>query len=131
MGRRPPTPTPLTQPFWDAVRDGRLVVPECDSCKARFFVPEPVCPACGSGCWHWAESPGTGTVYTLSVVHHAPGPEFDVPYVLAVVDLDDGWALLTHVLGCDPADAHIGMRVRLAPTRLTDDITLPTFTALP
>jgi uncharacterized OB-fold protein len=117
----------LSQPFWDATREHRLVVPECGGCGTRFFVPEPVCPACGSTGWSWAPSPGTGTVYSYSVVHQPPSPGFDTPFVLAAVDLDDGWTILTHVVSCPPEDVMIGSRVRVSFTALNEDITLPTF----
>jgi hypothetical protein len=122
-----PQPDEFTRPFWEAVHDGRLVVPECSSCRRRFFVPEPLCPHCGAGDWAWVSSPGTGCVYSISVVHQAVDPGQTTPFVLAAVDLDDGWTMLTHVVGTDPDQLSIGDRLRFAPTPVTDGISLPTF----
>ena len=59
----------FTRPFWEAVADGRLLVPECTAIGRRFFTPEPLCTRCGWAGWRWVPSPGTGAVYSVSVVH--------------------------------------------------------------
>lgn len=123
-----PKPTDFTRPFWQAVAEGRLVVPTCDECGTRFFVPEPLCPACGAGQWSWEQSSGTGAVYSRTIVHQTISPDQPVPFVLAVVDLDDGASLLTHVVEVPVDDVQIGSRVRFAPTKVDDELTLPTFT---
>jgi uncharacterized OB-fold protein len=121
-------PNSLTAPFWAAAGRGELVVPECSACGLRFFVPEPACPRCLSERWEYLACSGRGTVYSVTVVHRSPGPGFQTPFALAVVDLDDGPALLTHVVGCDPERVGIGMPVRVLFRRLTDEIVLPYFT---
>jgi uncharacterized OB-fold protein len=105
----------FTKPFWDAVREGRLLVPECRSCGRRFFTPEPLCVHCGSADWEWAESPGSGSVYSVSVVYQPVNDDHAVPFALAIVDLDDEWTMLTHVVGIDPTSVHIGLRVQFDP----------------
>lgn len=122
-----PMPSAMTQPFWDALVDGVLVVPECSACGRRFFNPEPACIHCGATDWTWVTSPGRGEVYTLSVVHQAVVPGQPVPFVLAAVDMDDGWTMLTHIVEVDPVAVHIGQRVRCSPTLLRDGVYLPTF----
>ncbi|MEU1271836.1 OB-fold domain-containing protein [Streptomyces sp. NPDC005799] len=127
MSRPVPVPTQLSRPFWEAARRGELVVPQCPTCGLRFFVPEPACPGCMARDWRYAPSAGRGTVYSVTVVHRAPGPGFDTPFALAVIDLDDGAALLAHVDAGDPGDVVIGLRVRVDFRALTDEITLPYF----
>ncbi|MEE1762828.1 Zn-ribbon domain-containing OB-fold protein [Streptomyces sp. SP18BB07] len=130
MSRPVPVPTELSRPFWDAALRGELVVPQCPTCGLRFFVPEPACPGCMSRDWRYAPSAGRGTVYSVTVVHRAPGPGFDTPFALAVIDLDDGGALLSHVdaSGSDGVDGvTIGLRVRVDFRALTDEIALPYF----
>jgi uncharacterized protein len=127
MSRPVPVPTSLTRPFWAAARRGHLVLPHCPVCDLRFFVPEPVCPGCLSPDWRYEPSAGEGAVYAVTVVHRVPGPGFDVPFALAIVDLDDGATLLTHVVGCDPAAVTVGLRVRVDLRPLDDEITLPYF----
>lgn len=122
-----PDPDEFTAPFWDALRNGRLTVPECGECNHRFFVPEAVCPLCGATGWSWAASPGIGRVYSLSVVYQAVDPDVATPFALAAVDLDDGWTILTHIVGSDPEAVVIGDHVKLAPVQASATITLPTF----
>ncbi|MEU7550896.1 OB-fold domain-containing protein [Streptomyces sp. NPDC044571] len=127
MTRSVPVPSELTRPFWQAARDGRLVVPACRACGLRFFTPEPVCPGCWSADWTWQPCSGRGRVYSVTVVHRAPGPDFDVPFALAVVDLDEGAAMLTHVLGVPPDEVVIGMRVAVDFRIVAEGMRLPYF----
>lgn len=123
-----PTPTPLSAPFWETLRDhGRLTVPECAGCGRRFFVPEPTCPHCGAGRWSWTNSDGIGSVYSCVTVHQTVSRDQPTPFVLAIVELDEEWSILTHVIDCAPDDVVIGARVRFAPRQIDDDLTLPTF----
>ena len=122
-----PVPSDFTRPFWLGVRQGQLLVPECQTCKTRFFTPEVLCPACGAGNWVWAESAGLGKVYSMSIVYQAVIPDQGVPFVLAAVDLDDGWNILTHIVTPRPEDVTIGSKVQFDPTRVTDEFYLPTF----
>lgn len=118
-------------PFWQAAADGRLVVPLCTGCDRRFYVPEPVCPHCLSSAWTYVDSPGTGTIYSYSVVSRGPSAEFAASYVLAAVDLDDGWTMLTNIVGCSPAELVSGLRVRvLFESRSLGgtDVVVPVFT---
>lgn len=103
------------------------MVQECDTCSRRFFTPEVACIHCGSTDWQWAPSIGGGTVYSFTAVHRPPGPGFDVPFVLAAVDLDDGWTMMTNIVDC-PADAVvIGMRVGVRFVAVSEEISLPCF----
>lgn len=125
----PAAATWLTRPFWEAAARGQLVRPVCDSCGRSRFPPQFACPRCGGESWTWTASSGRGTVYSASVVHRPPSPDFAVPYVVAVVDLDDeGWSLLANVVGCEPARVAIGMAVTLAWGRTPEGAALPVFT---
>ncbi len=115
----------LTRPFWEAAREGVLVRPVCDRCGRSFFTPQIACPFCGSLRWTYVPSTGRGAVYSHTTVHRAPGPEFTPPYVVAVVDLDEGWSMLTNVVGCDPAAVAIGMRVEVTWRRFPQEPARP------
>lgn len=127
MSRPVPEPTELSRVFWEGTRRGELLVPRCAACGLRFFVPEPACPGCMSDGWYYERSSGRGVVYSVTVVHRAPGPGFEVPFALAVIDLDDGGTLLSHVVDTDPDQVAIGAPVRAAFRELTEGITLPCF----
>lgn len=109
-----PEPTAVTAPFWDACARGVLMHPRCDDCERAFFPPHLACPHCRAVSWSWAESAGLGEIYSFSIVHRAPQPGFALPYVIAVVDLDEGFELMTNIVGTEPNSVRIGQRVRVA-----------------
>lgn len=92
-------------PFWEGCARGELLVQYCGHCDCRVSPPEPVCPHCIRSELTWIPSKHTGTVYSYSLVHRSPGPGFDAPYILAVIDMDDGWSLLSNVV----ADEALGL----------------------
>lgn len=108
------TPSVLTAEFWEAAADHRFVVPRCNRTGSFFFPPERCVPGTDSTDWSFVESSGTGTVATYSVVHRPPSGDFEVPYVLAVVALDEGWTYLTNIIGCAPEAVRVGTPVRVA-----------------
>ncbi|MFA4926937.1 MAG: OB-fold domain-containing protein [Patulibacter sp.] len=130
-----PDPSPLTEPFWAAAAERRLVRPYCAACDQSFFTPQIACPRCLSTEWEYRESSGRGTVYSATVVHRAPYPGFTSPYHVAIVDLDEGWQMLSNIVADDDADAAsgtpvpIGTRVAVDWLPLDERIVLPVFRA--
>ena len=122
-----PTPTPLSQPHWDACREGRLLVQRCDACGTHVFIPRPVCTACQSEALTWVESSGRGVLYSHTTVHRPQRPEFDVPYTVAIVELEEGWHMLSNLVGCEPDALEVGMPVEVCFREMTPEITLPLF----
>lgn len=116
MAERPiPTPTGDTQAFWDACDEERLTYQQCTQCGAVQVYPRSQCAACGTSTLAWKNSDGTGTVLSYTEVHRGPSPAFkpDQPYLLAIVDLDEGFRLMANVRNCKAEAVHIGMRVRI------------------
>jgi uncharacterized OB-fold protein len=109
-----PRPNSLTQPFWDATKEGRLVVQRCTSCSAFVWTPQIACRECLAETLEWTEVSGKGKVYTFVVIHHAAIPAFKAPYTIAVVELDEGPRFFTDLVDVDPADVHIDMPVEVA-----------------
>ena len=127
MPRKIPTPTDLSEEFWAGAADHRLLVPRCDATGAYFFPPERLCPGTNCADWSYVESPGLGTVASYTVVHRAPSADFEVPYILAVVDVDEGWTMLTHLVDCPPDSVSIGMRVEVRFQDCEDEKAIPVF----
>lgn len=117
----------LTGEFWAGVDRGELLRPVCRRCERSFFTPQVVCPLCGSGQWSYEPSAGLGVVYSFTVVHRPPEPAFEAPYVLAVVDVTEGWGLLTWIVGCPTDEVRIGMEVQVRFTAGPDGALLPAF----
>lgn len=124
-----PVPNEDSKVFWEGCKAGKLVIQRCRSCATPRFYPRIVCGACGSMDSDWIEASGLGTVFSYTVVHRAPSPAFkeDVPYVLAIVELDEGVRMMSNVVGCDPAMVTVGMPVSVVFERMSDDIAVPKF----
>ena len=124
-----PTPDDESQPFWDAARDGRLLIKRCAACGRAHHYPRPFCPYCWSRNVIWEQAAGTGTVYTFSVVYRNDLPPFNerVPYVAAVVELDEGPRMMTNVVDCDVDDVTVGMPVEVTFRAIDDTVTVPVF----
>ncbi|MBP2366214.1 Zn-ribbon domain-containing OB-fold protein [Pseudonocardia parietis] len=89
----------LTAGFWAAAAARELVRPVCRDCGRSFFTPQIACPGCLSENWVYERSSGRGTVYSSTVVHKAASPGVAVPFGLGIVDLEEGWSMLTTLLG--------------------------------
>ncbi len=122
-----PRPTAITQPFWDACRERRLIVQQCQRCHAYVFTPQAFCSSCQSTELSWVESGGIGTIVTFTAVWRPQTPAFDAPYTVAVVRLDEGYEMMTNVVGSPPDVVTIGAAVRVSFVDVDDDVTLPCF----
>lgn len=126
-------PIPVTQPwtteFWKAARQGRLLVQHCEDCGANIFFPKKVCPECWSTTLTWVESTGRARVYTFTVMQDMVEPKFmgDLPYVLAMVDLDEGIRMTTRIVHCSPEAVAIDMPVEVVFEEISDTFSLPVF----
>lgn len=107
--------TPATAPYWQAAAEGRLLLQRCVTCGSLQHYPRTLCAACWSGALAWQEATGLGTVAAFTVVHQPGHPawRFAVPYVLALVELDEGPLMTTNVIGVAPEEVWVGQRVRL------------------
>lgn len=125
-----PTPrvTALTRPYWDAAREHRLVLQHCRACGVCVHYPRPWCPACWSADLEWRDSTGRGRVHTFSVVHQPPFDAFsDVPYVLAVIKLEEGPQIMANVVNIDPAEVRVDLGVRVCYEEREGGFVVPQF----
>ncbi|MGH2794776.1 MAG: Zn-ribbon domain-containing OB-fold protein [Actinomycetota bacterium] len=123
-----PEVTPETEHFWRGGARGELVFLRCASCRTFVHPPSPVCPEClGRDLAPEAVS-GRGTVATFTVNHQPWNPLVTVPYVIALVEIDEQQdvRLMTNIVGCDPEDVRIGMRVRVTFEE-HEDVHIPLF----
>jgi uncharacterized protein len=120
-------PTPLTQPFWEAARDGKLLVQHCRSCAKKFFRPEIACPHCRARDWEWVESNGRGVLYSFSVMHRSPSPAFKAPFIFAAIEMNEGWSMFANLVGLELDEAEIGMALEVCFHAVSDKLTVPLF----
>lgn len=121
------TPTPLTQSFWDAAKQGKLLVQHCRACGKKFFRPEIACTHCRARNWEWVESSGKGALYSFSVMHRAPSPAFKAPFIFAAIEMEEGWTMFSNLVGIDMDQAAIGMPVEVCFHAVSDQLTVPLF----
>ncbi|MES2096550.1 Zn-ribbon domain-containing OB-fold protein [Sphingomonas sp. TF3] len=124
-----PTIEAETRPFWDALRQGVLMLGRCDSCARIHYYPRPMCPHCWSEAVTLVPAGGRGTLYTWSTVFVNDLPPFNakLPYIAAQVDLDEGVRVTTIITGAAPEDLSIGMPVEVGFEAISDDVTIPVF----
>jgi len=124
-----PHVSPESLPFWNATREERLVLPRCEDCELVFWYPRRLCPQCSSRRIAWQHAAGTGVIYSFTIVRVAPGRFREhAPYVVAVVELDEGPRMTTNVVGADPESIAIGQRVRVVFDATDEGPMLPRFT---
>ena len=119
--------------FWDALREQRLLIKRCANCTKYHFYPRILCPHCHSERVEWVDAKGLGTIYSYTVARRPAGPSFKdvVPYVVALIVLDEGPRMMTR-LQCDSPEAiRIGQRVQVKFERVTPEFTLPHFRSIP
>jgi uncharacterized OB-fold protein len=127
-GRPLPQPSAVTQPFWDGARRHELWIQRCQACGTHLFYPRRLCTTCGSADLDWVEASGRGSVFTYTIARRATHPAFAdrVPYVIAVVELEEGPKLTTNIVGVDPDDVRIDMPV-VVTYEDADDVSLVNF----
>ncbi len=129
MNKPIPTINEITQPYWDAAREERLLVQVCNHCESMIHYPRRWCPKCWSTDLAHTEMSGCGEVLTFSVVYQGPAEAFsaDTPYVVAIIKLKEGLSLLSNIVGSDALDVAIGDRVQVIYESRGDEIVMPQF----
>lgn len=117
---------------WDALKQHRLTLKRCHDCGKHHFYPRVLCPHCHSDAVEWVDARGTGTIYSYTIARRPAGPAFkaDTPYVVAVIDLDEGARMMTNIVTDDVEAVRIGQRVTVQYDDVTDEVTLPKFRLL-
>lgn len=125
-----PVLDPWTAPFWDAVRDRRLIVQRCASCGTHRYPPGPCCRQCLSQDATWEEASGLGTVESWVIFHQAyfTGLKPVLPYNVALVRLSEGVPFMTNLVGIEPGEIRVGLPVRLVFEDVPGAGVLPRFT---
>ena len=121
---------PETKPFWDAAKEHRLVIPRSRETGEFFFYPRALSPGEDmSDDIEWVESEGRGKVWTFSIHHMGPSKAYkgEPPYVVALIEMEEGVKMMSNVVDIDPHEVSIGMDVQVVFDDVTDEVTLPKF----
>jgi uncharacterized OB-fold protein len=124
-----PVPTRETQPYWEGCKSHELRIQKCAACRHYQFYPRLYCTACMSDRVEWVKASGRGTVLSFTIVYRPVTQAFaiDVPYVVALITLDEGPQLMSNVVGCPPEQVRIGMPVEVTFEDWTEEISVPKF----
>jgi uncharacterized OB-fold protein len=116
----------VSRPFWEAAGQGRLLYQRCPACGHAQFYPRAACTACGATP-EWAEASGRGSVHTFTVIRQIGARPFRerMPYVVAIIELEEGVRMLGNVTDCPVEDVRIGMPVRAYAQPAEDGIAIP------
>jgi uncharacterized OB-fold protein len=130
-GKPLPLPDETSRAYWEGAREHELRILRCEDCQWFIHYPEPACPRCQSSRVVPVRVSGRGLVYSYTVTHHkgAPGFQNDVPFVVALVELEEqaGLRIIANIRGYTPADVRIGMPVEVIFEDAGSGITLPQF----
>ena len=121
----PPSPpvNPENQPFFDAAREGRLMLKRCMACSELHYYPRAICPFCSSERTEWVAAHGRGRIYSYSVMRRVPEP-----FAIVYVTLDEGVTMLANLVDCDLDRLHIGDAVRVVFKPAEGGEMIPMFT---
>lgn len=118
-----------TKPFWDACREGRFLIQRCRTCENYQYHYKGFCSHCWTGEIEDVAASGRGRVWSYTVVHRTrmPGFQDEVPYVVALVELDEGVKVLSNIINCAPERVNIGLSVQLTFVRADATWNIPMF----
>jgi uncharacterized OB-fold protein len=126
-----PVPDPVTQPYWDGLNAGELRIQRCRACTKAVFYPRALCHHCGSRDLEWITCSGRGKLYAFTIAHRGTPAAFkgSTPYVVAMVDLEEGARVMTNLIDVEPTPeaVKIGMPVAVVFEKASDTITLAKF----
>ena len=127
----PGTPTGAhsraAEPYWEGCRQGELRYQRCTECREVNMKPASTCAACGADALTWERSEGRGRLYSWTVVWRPQHPSFQVPYAPAIIELDEGFWLMSAMISCDVEDLRADLPVIVEFRPASDDVTLPYF----
>ena len=125
-----PRPTPVadeaSQPFFDAAKDGKLLLKHCAACDRFMTYSAEYCDNCFGLSLDWKEASGKGTIYSFVVMHQVLHPGFagEVPYNVIVVETEEGPRLQSNLLGTPDSEITVGMLVQVTFAQ-AGEVTVP------
>lgn len=128
-----PKPDPQTAPYWESLKQHEMKIQRCNDTGKFFFYPRGLSPFTGTDDLSWESVSGNGTVYGFTIIPEAkrayPGFGDDAPYVVAMVELEEGPKMMTNLVNveADPEHVSVGMPVKLVYDDVTEEVTLPKF----
>jgi uncharacterized OB-fold protein len=129
-----PLPQPITpeaKPYWEGLREQKLMLPRCRACRRAHFYPRILCPHCHASDIEWFQASGRGKLHSFEIGYQSFNKAFKVkpPFVLAMIELEEGPRMMSNLIGIepDPKKIRCDMPVEVVFEKQTEEITLPLF----
>ncbi len=124
-----PIPDAVSEEYWNGAKRHELVIQRCERCSKYIFYPRAICPWCLSSNLEWVKASGRGRVYSYTVIAQTASPGFrdEVPYIYAVVELNEGPHMGTNIVDCPIEDCKVDMPVTVVFDDVTLEVTLVKF----
>ena len=121
-----PRPSAISEPYWTACARHEFIVQRCRACARYVFAPQKFCRYCLADELEWVPASGRATLYSYTIIWRPQTPAFEVPYTAGVIELEEGYFMLSNVVECAPEDVHVGMPLEVTWLDLEGG-TLPVF----
>ena len=127
-----PRPTVETKRYWEECKKHKVLIQHCSNCEKYQFYPRPICTNCMSEEIEWKQASGRGEILSYTTVHRAISKAYakEVPYVVALIELDEGVTMMSNVISCKFEDIKIGMRVEVIFEDWSEEFAIPKFCPL-
>ncbi len=124
-----PQSRPGTETYWNACRQHELLIQRCSECGTHQFYPRIFCTSCSSKAVDWVPASGHGKVLTWTVVRRAVSAAYaaDVPYIIALIELQEGPVMMSKVSSCEPESVCSGMAVEVSFEDWSEQVSMPVF----
>jgi uncharacterized OB-fold protein len=127
MNKILPRPTETSAPYWQGCRERELRLQKCNACQRLQFYPRIMCSHCQRQSLGWIVATGRGEVASFTVVRRGVSEAYPTPYIVALIDLEEGLRMMSHVVGIDPESVAVGDLVKVEFEDWSDEITMPVF----
>jgi uncharacterized protein len=131
-GKNFPQPTGETVCYWEGCKNHELLIQQCSDCGQYQFYPRIMCTNCTSREVNWVKATGRGKIISFTIVYRAISKAYlaETPYVVALIELEEGPTMMSNVVQCDLKDVEVGMSVEVVFEDWSDEITIPKFCPL-
>jgi len=123
-----PPDTAISRPYWEGCREGQLRLQHCEDCAEYQFFPRILCSHCGGNSLSWRTVSGRGKVASYTVVRRGMSAAYAAPYIVALIDLEEGPRMMSSIVGSDPDTISVNARVSVSFEPWGDDYVVPVFT---
>jgi uncharacterized protein len=127
MSKILPRPTETSAPYWQGCQQGELRLQKCNACQQVQFYPRIMCSHCQHQSLDWVVASGGGEIASFTVVRRGVSDAYPAPYIVALIDLEEGPRMMSHIVGADPVSVAIGDAVLVEFEEWSDEITMPVF----